>query len=97
MGRRKPKPKPKKRQAYIEVTPGETYRVAREGKPARHVRIVRILDRDIQQPKARYILVTRSGKLKERRHPEENLNLCWLSFRDGSWRMPEAFELVESE
>lgn len=92
----KPRFKPsKKRQAYIEVVTGQVYRLPRQGKPARHVRIVRILDNDIQQPKARYLLVTKSNKPKERRHPEERLALCWLQFRDGSWRMPARFELVQ--
>jgi hypothetical protein len=72
----------------IAVKTGQIYRVPRNGKPAHHVKIVRVTKG--QQPKARYILVTRSGKRKTPKsaHPI----VAWLQWSDGSWQMPLGWE-----
>ena len=73
----------KQRRPTIEVVRGETYRVPRPNKPAAFVKILGIRKGD--QPKVTYKRVTRSGG----RRPGESVNVRWLTFRTGAWRLPE--------
>lgn len=68
------------------------YRVPRQGKPARHIRIVRLIQPRSRQPKVRYVLVTKSGKRKQPKGAV--LPVSWLVWRDGAWHMPPGFELL---
>ena len=82
--RRKPAP------SDVAVAAGDTFRVPRAGKPARHVRIVRVQRAANQSPCAYYVEVTRTGRRKSGdtiRHV--------LTWRDGAWRMSNFFEVVE--
>ncbi len=73
----------KQRRPTIAVKSGETYKVPRAGKPAAFVKLVRVRKGD--QPKVTYERVTRSGG----KRPGESVNVRWLTFRDGAWRLPE--------
>jgi hypothetical protein len=75
----------KRRKPLFAVSVGDTFRIPRAGKPARHVRIVRILGRKGHQPKAKYIQVTRSGKRKTKKGEEIT---AWLTWVDGQWTIP---------
>jgi hypothetical protein len=86
MAQAKRKPAP----SDVAVAAGNTFRVPRAGKPARHVRIVRVQRAANQSPCAYYIQITRSGNRK----PGDPIRHV-LTFRDGAWRMSSFFEAVE--
>lgn len=86
--KRKQKPKP-----ICAVRTGQTYRVARTGKPFIHIKIVRVWGVRGDRPKATYRKVNRNtGALIG---PKKMLpNVRWLCWDDGTWTMGAAFELV---
>ena len=93
----------------ITVRSGEVYRVPRRGKQAVFVRILRVTKG--QQPKAFYFRVTKSGKRVGPKRIVASVSLVdnselkktfvantvphWLTWRDGAWRLPESWTLVE--
>jgi len=74
----------------IRVTKGQTYRVRRRGRAARHVVVAGV--RKGQQPKASYYLVTGSGRRVEAKRAP--LRVTWLTWRDKAWSVPSSWELV---
>jgi hypothetical protein len=82
-------PKTRTRKPLFAVKVGDCFELPRPGKPARHVRIVRILGRTGHQPKAKYVLITRIGKRKTKRGMEITTWLTWDADL-GQWRVPWA-------
>lgn len=70
----------------ITVRRGETYKVPRSGKQAAYVLVLGVR-KNGGQPKVTYRRVSRSGK----RRPGESVNVRWLTFREGAWRLPESW------
>lgn len=100
-----------KSEPRIAVQRGEVYRVARDGLPARHVRVVGISQDDPREPPvAKLVEVTRSGQRKGRkrivvaRHldgtPKDtrpNHTPHWLTWNPArnAWVMGQAYTLKD--
>lgn len=82
----------------LGVEAGQTYRVRRAGKPAAHVRVVKVVGREGPQPKIWYRPVTKSGGPKPIGLGKKVKHLTsWMARRDGQWCPPPEWELVEPE
>ena len=87
----KRKTKKKKRPDHLAVKAGQHYKVPRAGKPARHVRVLRVRGKNSRQPTAVYVEVTRSGRKKVRAIEA----VRWLQWNGKQWDMGPGFTQVE--
>lgn len=72
---------------------GQVYRVPREGKPAHHVKVLRVAGKKTHQPKIHYVLVTKSGKRKPLGSGLTHL-VTWMTWDGKAWSPPGVWQLV---
>jgi len=86
----------------VAVEAGQVYRIPRPGKPAQWVKVKAVDVKDPNQPKIRYVPITRTGAEKslglgdQRKWDKKVATIpTRAQFRDGAWRAPPGWELVE--
>ena len=84
----------KKKKLKTLVKAGQIYRVPRLGKPAHHVRVVRVVRINSDQPKVHYRPVTKSGKKKPIAYGLTHLT-SWLHWDGSMWVPPSVWQLMD--